>query len=342
MNPGKLARGRRVLRVLGAGSALPLTRTSDREAAAEYRTVLAHRLEYLEPVDQPLVLIAQVARSGGTLLLRLFDGHRQCHVVPYELQRIFRGMAGDLSNPERAWGHLAGDKQYNRSRPFLLRPGLQRAIFEACLDEISDPGPREVMNCFFTSYFNGWLDNANLRSTPKRWVVGFEPGETTTLDAYARLYPDGRVISLVRDPLSWYASRRKRKLEWGNLELALDAWRAHVTAALRLQAEDPERVRVVLFSELLDCTEATMKALARWLDIPFEPSLVVPSFNGMAIGARSSFSDVGAEISVAPLERGAGLSPEETSYIEQRGRDLYEQAVTRAVAIEPEPARRLG
>jgi hypothetical protein len=342
MNRGKLARGGRVRRVWEAGSTPPLTSTSDREAAAEYRTVLEHRLEYLERVDQPLVLIAQVARSGGTLLLRLFDGHRHCHVVPYELQRIFRGMASDLSDHERAWRHLAGDKQYNRSRPFLLRPSLQRAIFEACLGELPDPGPREVMNCFFTSYFNGWLDNANLRSTPKRWVVGFEPGETTALDAYMRLYPDGRVISLVRDPWSWYASRRKRKRKWVNLELALDAWRAHVTAALQLRAGDPERVLLVPFSELLDRTEATMKALARWLDIPFEPTLVVPSFNGMAIGARSSFSDVRAEISVAPLERGAGLSPEETSFIEQRARDLYEQAVASAVALEPEPARRLG
>jgi hypothetical protein len=338
MNPGKLAHGR----VWEAGSTPALTRTSDREAAAEYRTVLAHRLEYLERVDQPLVLITQVARSGGTLLLRLFDGHSQCHVVPYELQRIFRAMASDLNDHERAWERLASDKQYNRSRPFLLRPGLQRAIFEACLGELSDPGPRDVMNCFFTSYFNGWLDNANLRSVPKRCVVGFEPGETTALDAYTRLYPDGRVISLVRDPWSWYASHRKKQRTKGNLELALDTWRVHVAAALRLRVEDPERVMLVLFSDLLDRTEATMKALARCLDIPFEPGLVVPSFNGMAIGARSSFSDVGAEISVVPLERGTGLSPAETSYIEERARDPYEQAAASAVALEPETASRLG
>jgi len=329
-------------KVSEAGSTPSLAHASDAQAAAEYRSALEHRLKYLVPVDEPLVLIAQAARSGGTLQLRLFDGHRQCHVVPYELQQIFRGMASDLSDRERAWEHLARDKQYNRSRPFLLRPGLQRAIFEACLGELSDPEPREVMNCFFTSYFNGWLDNANLRSTPKRWVVGFGPGETTKLGAHARLYPDGRVISVVRDPWGWYASRRRNRPEWQDREFALDSWCAHVGAALGLQAEKPDRALVVLFSDLLGRTEATMRTLSAWLGIDFDPTLVVPSFNGMAVPARSSFRDVGTVISTVPLHRGSELTPEDTSYIDERARGLYEQAVASAAEVEPGPAPRLG
>ena len=229
-------------------------------------------------------------------MVRLFDGHSQCHVVPYELQQIFRGMATDLS-PDEASLSLASDKQFNRSRPFLLRPGLQRAIFDACVAEHDAPGPREVMNCYFTSFFNGWLDNANLRSTPKKWVVGFEPGGTTKLDAHSRVYPDGRVISLVRDPWGWYASRRRNRPKWQNREVAIEAWRAHTSAALRMQAEDPDRVRLILFSDLLGRIEPTMKALAAWLDIDFADGLLAPSFNGMASTGRSSYSDVGTEIS---------------------------------------------
>jgi hypothetical protein len=326
----------------GAAAELSLARASDSRAAEEYRTALAHRLKYLVPVDQPLVLIAQIGRSGGTLLVRLFDGHRQCHVVPYELQQIFRGMATELRDPEAAWRSLAADKQFKRSRPFLLGPGLQRAIFDACLAELDDPGPRDVMNCYFTSYFNGWLDNTNLRATPKKWVVGFEPGGTTKLGAHTRVYPDGRVISLVRDPLGWFASRQRNRPKWQNREVAIEAWCAHVTAALSLQAEDPNRVRLVLFSDLLGRIEPTMKALADWLEIDFEPSLLGASFNGMAVPARSSFRDVGTEISAAPLHRGGELSPEDSSYIDQRARDLYEQAVAIATEVELAPARRLG
>ncbi len=34
------------------------------------------------PVNQPVALISQAPRSGGTLLRNLFDGHPQCHVHP--------------------------------------------------------------------------------------------------------------------------------------------------------------------------------------------------------------------------------------------------------------------
>ena len=42
----------------------------------------------VERVDQPLLLITQAQRSGGTLLLRLLDGHPECHVVPFQLRGI--------------------------------------------------------------------------------------------------------------------------------------------------------------------------------------------------------------------------------------------------------------
>jgi hypothetical protein len=36
-------------------------------------------------VDQPMILISQIQRSGGTLLSRLFDSHPAIHAHPYEL-----------------------------------------------------------------------------------------------------------------------------------------------------------------------------------------------------------------------------------------------------------------
>jgi Sulfotransferase family len=334
-----VARRRDVSRLPSSALAVPLDSASEAEAAAEYRSILEHRLKYLVAVDQPLVLIAQVGRSGGTLLVRLFDGHAQCHVVPYELQQTFRGMSLDL-RPAAAWQSLVADKLFARRRPFVLRPGLQRAIFEASVEQLDDPGPREVLNCFFTSYFNAWLDNANLRSTPKRWVVGFEPRGATKLDAYRRHYPDGRVISLIRDPWSWYASRGQKKVKWGDVEVALDTWRAQVSAALELHAESPRSVALVLFSDLLGRTEATMRALAGWLGLDFEKSLVTPSFNGLPVAARSSFGDVGKEISLAPLERRDMLSPKQSSYLERHARDLFERAVAGALVVEPDPRHR--
>src|SRR3954469_11381449 len=52
----------------------------------DYRALVRARLTHVVPVKEPLVLISQIQRSGGTLLLPLLDGHPECHVDPYELK----------------------------------------------------------------------------------------------------------------------------------------------------------------------------------------------------------------------------------------------------------------
>ena len=44
------------------------------------------RLRHAPPVHEPMLLISQVQRSGGTLLAQLFDGHPECLAHPYELK----------------------------------------------------------------------------------------------------------------------------------------------------------------------------------------------------------------------------------------------------------------
>lgn len=61
--------------------------------------LLTIRRENVIDASQPLVLIAQPIRSGGTLLSRCFDGHPELHVHPAELQ-IGRGLA--LARPHRS------------------------------------------------------------------------------------------------------------------------------------------------------------------------------------------------------------------------------------------------
>ena len=54
--------------------------------AEEYRALVDQRLAYLVPVREPLVLVSQIQRSGGTLLSQLFDGHPEVHAHPHELK----------------------------------------------------------------------------------------------------------------------------------------------------------------------------------------------------------------------------------------------------------------
>ena len=65
--------------------ALETTDAAATADAREYATLLAQRTRHLVEVREPLALISQVQRSGGSLLSQLFDGHPEIHAHPHEL-----------------------------------------------------------------------------------------------------------------------------------------------------------------------------------------------------------------------------------------------------------------
>ena len=76
--------------------------------------------------------------------------------------------------------------------PFRFDPELQRSIF------LAEAGPgstrRQILDAYMTSYFNAWLDNANLRTGPKRVVTAFAAAlafRRRHLAAFFDDYPDG-------------------------------------------------------------------------------------------------------------------------------------------------------
>jgi hypothetical protein len=310
-------------------------------------------------VDQPLFLISQAQRSGGTLLLRLLDGHPECHVAPFQLRGVDQAAKRPPQTPEEAWALLHDPKLVERyhtgfrqrkrdvlsdeeTHPFELAPELQREIYDTCTRDVREPTPRALFDCYFTSYFSAWLDYANREPQTKRWLVGFEPGVSRSLGrrrALERVYPDGRVISIVRDPWSWYASARRWEPQWRDRELAVEHWWRVAMGTVkwrgerrRGEGEKRERaVRVITFDDLLTQTERTMRGIAAWLGIEFRPELLRPTFNGRPIRANTSFSDVATGVSSRPLERAREeLGPDDVAYIEERCGALYRRLAHKA------------
>src|SRR3954453_1004425 len=130
------------------------------ENQLDLERALRPRRENVVRVDQPLALICQAQRSGGTLLAGLFDGHPQCHVPPHEL-RIGDRRAHTWprlkpnETPERWYSKLteeylatlyvkgrrkiplkgpAGGSKGRDSYPFILPPPLHEELF---LDEVA-------------------------------------------------------------------------------------------------------------------------------------------------------------------------------------------------------------
>jgi Sulfotransferase family len=323
-------------------------------SARDLERALRPRRENVEPVDQPLALICQAQRSGGTLLARLFDGHPQCHAHPHELligyPKAHTWPQLPLDETPEVWfaklkeGYLstlyvkgrrkiplkAADEKSKGSYPFILPPTFQRQVF---LEEVERRAPitseRQVLDCYMTSLFNAWLDNQNLRGAEKRWVVAFSPRRAwgAGLEKHFDLYPDGRLISILRDPLSWYASAQGRDPE-ADASGQLDIWQRSAQEIIEADRLYGERVCIVRFDELLLDTPGTMRRLADFLEIDFVPQLTVPTFNGYPVGANSSYKERRTGVVTDPVKRYKKvLTGEQQEFVREECEELYQEAL---------------
>lgn len=322
--------------------------------AVEIEHLYRVRLKYLMPVEQPLVLISQVQRSGGTLVSQLFDGHPQVHAHPHELYigypRKWNWPDLDLNASPETWFALLFEKpiadffrngyekhpasaQYEQPDvfPFFLLPNLQREIFLACVTAREIKSQRDVLNCYMTSYFNAWLNYQQHYETEKKYIVAFTPRVNMYADSLARFfrdYPDGRLISLIRDPKAWYvSSHRKSPQAHPDPQSSLPLWKASAEAMLVSKAQYGDKVFLLGYENLVKDTEGHMRALAAWLGLDFDPILLRPTFQGMDIRANSAYAVQQYGVIDAPLERAKELSAEEAAYIDAETLDLYRRVL---------------
>jgi hypothetical protein len=185
------------------------------------------------------------------------------------------------------------------------------------------------MDAYMTSFFNAWLNYRGF-SGSKKIITGFAAGLSTkesNVAAFFDAYPDGRLISVIRDPFSWYASARKHrsKKQWfGTIESAIVHWGRSAEAMIRNKSAYNGRVRVIRFERLIGDTETVMRGLSEFAGITYHESLLTPTFNNVPIRANSSFAgETQSGILQTVLTRHQALSDEENDYIEAHARQLY-------------------
>jgi len=304
------------------------------------------------PVTSPLVLISQIQRSGGSLLSQLFDGHPEVHPHPHELmlgykkkyvwpridlnehpERWFRILFENMVIKHTREGYKKG-KEDKESFPFNFNPYLQKKIFLEYVDSVQPRILRTVFDAYMTSYFGAWLNNQN-HNGKKKYVTAFTPRlsfKQENMDFFFEVYPDGRLISLIRDPRNWFPSalRHGPKL-YGDIKLAILQWNESAQAMLRNKELYGDRIRLLKFEDLVGDTEAVMRYLSKFLDIEFEDILVVPTFNKSPIKAHTSFKVENHGILKGTQSRYKTLTESELDTIEEMTADIYSRVLKEVV-----------
>jgi hypothetical protein len=315
-------------------------------------------LDHFLPVRQPLALISQIQRSGGSLLSQLLDGHPEVHAHPYELKfgypkKYYWPRINLTDSPER-WFLLlfeeivikhieAGFKKTKKgepadqSLPFVFLPSLQKEIFLRYIDSRQDLRLRDICDAYMTSYFNAWLNNQNLHGYPKKWITAFTPRMSMrdeNMHSFFQIYPDGKLISIIRDPKNWFPSAsRHRETSYGDISKALNLWKKNSRATIRNKEKYQDRVAIIRFEDLIANTEVVMQYLADFLKIKFSKALLVPTFNKSPISANTSFEVEKKKIINSTLYRYKTLTAEELNIIDSLTSDDYESLLRYTVRV---------
>ena len=182
----------------------------------------------------------------------------------------------------------------------------QQELFHSVSNKIDARSERDWLDALFTSFFYAWLDYQS-RYAEKKVVVGFASMLALVEDSvrsFSRVYPDGFLVSILREPIGWYASVKQRRLDrtaggqimdvhglrpYASFEDAEKSYLANVDAMLRNSELLGERFALVHYSDLAGQTEISMRRLCGRIGLDWHSNLVKQTFNGMRITPNSSF-----------------------------------------------------
>jgi hypothetical protein len=188
-----------------------------------------------------------------------------------------------------------------------------------------------------TSYFGAWLSNQNYYGQ-KKSVTAFSPRLAMTkedMELFFEVYPDGRLISLVRDPKSWFpAVRRHWPRRYEDVSQAVSQWNQNAEAALRNKERYADCVCIITFEDLVSKTEAVMRFLTEFLGIEFDDILLAPTFNTLPLEVNTSFQIEDHGIVDSHLSREETVTAEELNTIERMTSETYQLVLRETVRFE--------
>jgi len=154
------------------------------------------------------------------------------------------------------------------------------------------------------------------------------------MTSFFDIYPDGRLISVIRDAHNWYPSASRHLLDrYRDIRQALSQWKDSTHSMIRNKQNYGDRVCIISFEDLIRRTEAVMRYLADFLKIQFNDILLTPTFNKIPIKPNTSFKVENPGIMFSALERYKTLSREEVVLIDDMTGDIYNEVMKLAVSI---------
>jgi len=289
-----------------------------------------------------LVLISAWNDSGGGFLHRLFDGHPECFVYPFELQlgtALLHDGFESWFRPKYRWPILPEDlgaaspeqlfelflddevkgclrgRAASKFREFDLELSMEawRTQFAARLGA-APRTPERVVAAYVGGLFAAWRNRRG--SGRERIYLAHCP--TIVLDADRLLVdcPGARLIHVVRRPTSGFVDMRRRVPD---VEVAsyCRKWSLINMLGFYFAEKYPARMTTVRFDRLIEERAAELSRLCAWLGLGYDAVLEVPTWNGEPLARLWPFGGVPVVSAAHERECEDSLSFEDRAVIDE-------------------------
>jgi hypothetical protein len=225
-------------------------------------------------MPNPYFFIVGCPRSGTTLLQRVVSAHPQITVMPeapwiYELHQQSTAITLGGTVKDDPVPSLLG-------HPKFARLGISCDQLSALINQNQRAAYSTLVQAIFDLY--GKLQNKNL-------VGNKTPGLVRRLDTVHNLWPEARIIHIVRDGRNVYLSMRNRPLRRWKLGTRLGVedpvstmglwWELNVQMGRKAgEALGPRLYREVLYEKFVSHPEEACSELCTFLEVPFSEAMM--------------------------------------------------------------------
>ncbi len=213
---------------------------------------------------QPFFIVGS-PRSGTTLLQRMFEAHSDVIFVHesnfFHYCHLYLEKHSTLFTPT-PWSKLK--ENYLHSK-YFTQLGLPESLVTAELDRKEKHSWQSV-----------WSESLELfqKQKNKPRLGEKTPHHVLYLDEIFKLYPESKVLLIVRDPRGVIPSMIKANFGPATIQKAMMQWATLNAAGLAYRRRYPHRVLDLHYETLILNPEKTLRNLCDFLKLPFDPGML--------------------------------------------------------------------
>jgi len=305
-------------------------------------------------LNKNIIWMLQPPRSGGTLFCRLLDGHSKILVFPtvfrfsrriwpksflkkniHSLVKLFKFMITDKFNKTGIKKKSSNIKQ--KTYPFVFD---KTKIINGLKKNYNIINNTNYLIFFFNSFFESWK-NLKHRNKNVKFFFGhstlINPNSfTLNVENFFNNNNCHSIVYIVRNPVSWYLSSKYLRFAIDQFKNKKDIdkyfnyYSSMLNQAIKLKKK--HNIIFIDFEDLIRNSKKTLKTFSREVNIRYEDTLIVPSFNGEDWIANSSFNIKSKKIDVNVLKKKRKLTLNEKKSMQKYNCvEFYEKAKKKCI-----------